>query len=94
MMSSLYAVPCFGDSSVNVNIRFEYYGPNWDVVYDGWDNYLDVSSLVYHYSDTNMTPHWIRDDMTGAGGVPDGVVDGLDVSMLVYYYKTTWVVFP
>jgi len=80
-----------GDND-SITVTFSFYGPIWDINHDGIDNYLDVSSMVSHYGESNATAHWIRDDMNGIDGNPDGEVNYLDVSLLVTHYGEVWIV--
>jgi len=79
------------DSRSTIDTIFMFYGPLWDVNHDGVADYIDASLLVTAYNSTG-TPHWIRSDMTGPGGIPDGDVNYLDVSMFVDNYGEVWLV--
>jgi len=79
--------------SVNANSTITtllaWFGPPEDINHDGSVDYLDASSLVYHYGTTDIPsgPGVARWDINR-----DGSCDYLDASRLVNKYGLYWLV--
>ena len=80
-------VLCSADTSQDLNIPLEIFGPPWDINHDGTADFTDVSLLVNQYGNSSMVSGWIREDITS-----DGDIGLADVCILVNHYGEWWLV--